>query len=109
MNADIRNETFLHEEIERERFLGLERDACAQTERATKLCDEMLAMVPHDLHNKFAENVSQPALQFNCRARRATEVVVARSVFLGSGVVLDPSTCTAPSGSSRIFSGRRFA
>ena len=32
MNADIRNETFLHEEIERERLLGLERDAYAQTE-----------------------------------------------------------------------------
>ena len=38
-------------EIERERLLGLERDARAQAERATQLRDEMLAVVAHDLRN----------------------------------------------------------
>jgi PAS domain S-box-containing protein len=38
-------------EIERERLLGLERDARVQAERATQLRDEMLAVVAHDLRN----------------------------------------------------------
>lgn len=42
---------FKQAEIERERLLGLERDARAQAERATQLRDEMLAVVAHDLRN----------------------------------------------------------
>lgn len=49
-------------EVERERLLGLERDARGQAERAIRARDEVLAVVAHDLRNPIHSATSAAAL-----------------------------------------------